>query len=105
MLAVYQNRGYQFTAYQWYRNGEPIGDNSSILYLGEGIPFNQGDVVFVVLTDQSGMTLPSCPQTITDIPDLDGDANQAPAQKVIVNSKFLILKEDKTYDIYGQRVQ
>ena len=105
VLAVYQNKGYQFEAYQWYRNGEPVaGATSSILYLGEGIPFNVGDVVYVVLTDKSGMVLPSCPQILTDIPDLDGDANQAPAQKVLINSKFLILKGDMTYDIYGQRV-
>ena len=106
VLAVYQNRGYQFTAYQWYRNGEPVeGATSSILYLGEGIPFNTGDVVYVVLTDNSGMVLPSCPQIITDIPDLDGDANNAPAQKVLINNKFRIIKGEMTYDIYGQRVQ
>lgn len=108
VLAVYQNKGYQFTAYQWYVNGLPVdGATSSILYLGENNIFKEGDIVFVVLTDQSGMVLPSCAQTLKDIdPDMDNDAlNQAPAQKVLINNKFRIIKGGMTYDIYGQRVQ
>ena len=106
VLAVYQNRGYEFTNYQWYRNGEMVQDGpSSILYLGEGIPFNIGDVVFVVLTDKSGMVLPSCSQTIENLPDLDGTANKAPAKKVLIKDKFRIIRDEITYDIYGQRVQ
>lgn len=106
VLAVYQNKGYDFTAYQWYRNGEPVeGATSSILYLGEGISFNEGDIVYVVLTDKSGMVLPSCAQIIEKLPPLDDNTNNAPAQKVLINNKFRIIKGDMTFDIYGQRVQ
>lgn len=106
VLAVYQNKGYDFTAYQWYRNGEPVeGATSSILYLGEGISFNEGDIVYVVLTDKSGMVLPSCAQIIEKLPPLEDNTNNAPAQKVLINKKFRIIKGDMTFDIYGQRVQ
>ena len=106
VLAVYQNKGYDFTAYQWYRNGEPVkGATSSILYLGEGISFNEGDIVYVVLTDKSGMVLPSCAQIIEKLPPLEDNTNNAPAQKVLINNKFRIIKGDMTFDIYGQRVQ
>ncbi len=106
VLAVYQNKGYDFTAYQWYRNGEPVeGATSSILYLGEGISFKEGDIVYVVLTDKSGMVLPSCAQIIEKLPPLDDNTNNAPAQKVLINNKFRIIKGDMTFDIYGQRVQ
>ena len=108
VLAVYQNKGYEFTNYQWYRNGQIVQDGpSSILYLGEGIPFNEGDIVYVVLTDKSGMVLPSCAQTLKDIdPNMgNGVSNQAPAKKVLINDKFRIIKDNMTFDIYGQRVQ
>jgi hypothetical protein len=95
-----------FTAYQWYRNGAPItGATESILYLGEGISFNKGDEVFVELTDKNGLTLPSCPQTLTNIPDLSPQPNNAPARKVIMNNNIVILRDEKSFNIYGQRVQ
>jgi len=108
VLAVYQNKGYQFTTYQWYVNGMPVdGATSSILYLGQNVTFKEGDMVFVMLTDKNGMTLPSCPQTLSDIdPDMDNDAlNQAPARKMLINSQFVIRKGDTDYDIYGQKVR
>ncbi|MBR6842999.1 MAG: hypothetical protein IKM77_11970, partial [Prevotella sp.] len=108
VLAVYQNKGYQFTTYQWYVNGMPVdGATSSILYLGQNVTFKEGDMVFVMLTDKNGMTLPSCPQILSDIdPDMDNDAlNQAPARKMLINSQFVIRKGDTDYDIYGQKVR
>jgi len=108
VLAVYQNKGYQFTTYQWYVNGMPVdGATSSILYLGQNVTFKEGDIVFVMLTDKNGMTLPSCPQILSDIdPDMDNDAlNQVPARKMLINSQFVIRKGDTDYDIYGQKVR
>ena len=108
VLAVYQNKGYQFTTYQWYVNGMPVdGATSSILYLGQNVTFKEGDMVFVMLTDKNGMTLPSCPQILSDIdPDMDNDAlNQVPARKMLINSQFVIRKGDTDYDIYGQKVK
>ena len=105
VLAVYQNKGYTFTNYQWYRNDAPIqGATESILYLGQGVTFNKGDVVYVELTDKNGMTLSSCSQTLINIPDYSSQSN-SPARKLIQNSHIVILRDEKTYNVYGQRVQ
>jgi hypothetical protein len=94
-----------FTAYQWYRNGAPIlGATESILYLGNGVSFNTGDEVYVELTDKNGLTLPSCSQ-ILEVPDFIPQSNNAPAQKMIRHQKIVIMRDEKTYNIYGQRVQ
>lgn len=107
VLAVYQNRGYTFTGYQWFRNGEPVeGATESILYLGQGVAFDEGDEVFVLLTDKDGMILPSCSQILTDIQDYNPEEEEpAQAQKKIVDRRFVIQKGDDIYDIYGQKVQ
>ena len=113
VLAVYStghgaNTNYVFTHYEWHliRDGkdEIIGTDASILYLGQGIPFENGDIVYVVLTDNNGMTLPSCTQTLLEIPDYNlEDTAPAPARKLIINHQFIIRKGDVDYNIYGQR--
>ena len=107
VLAVYQNTGYEFTAYQWVVNDEPVLDaNSSIYYLGQGNTFNEGDVVYVLLTDKDGLVLPSCPQTLTDIQDYNPEPEEpAQAHKKIVNRRFVIQRGEEIYDIYGQKVK
>ena len=111
VLAVYNkgyggNSGYEFTAYQWYRNGKEVdGATESVLYLGQGVTFDEGDEVFVMLTDNSGMTLPSCPQVIDNVPNYNGQSNQAPATKHLENRQIIIRQGDKTYNVYGQRVR
>ncbi len=111
VLAVYNsgyggNDGYSFKAYQWYRNYQPIeGATSSVLYLGDGVTFEIGDQVYVELTNLSGMTLPSCPLTIYSVPDYEVHPDNAPARKTLQNNRFVIIKGDDTYDIYGQKVR
>jgi hypothetical protein len=108
VLAVYKNgyggnKGYDFVAYQWYKNGAPIeGATQSIYHTAE--PFTLGDEYFVVLTDKNGLTLPSCSQTIDDVPDMN-QPNAAPAKKVISNQHMLIERDGQTYTIYGQRIR
>ena len=108
VLAVYKNgyggnTGYDFVAYQWFKNGTPIeGATQSIYHTAE--PFTLGDEYFVVLTDKNGMTLPSCSQTINDVPDFN-QPNAAPAKKVLSNQHMYIVREGQTYTIYGHRVQ
>lgn len=108
VLAVYKNgyggnTGYDFVAYQWFKNGTPIeGATQSIYHTAE--PFTLGDEYFVVLTDKNGMTLPSCSQTINDVPDFN-QTNAAPAKKVLSNQHMYIVREGQTYTIYGHRVQ
>lgn len=111
VLAVYNsgyggNDGYSFKAYQWYRNYQPIeGATSSVLYLGDGVTFEIGDQVYVELTNLSGLTLPSCPLTIYSVPDYEVHTDNVPARKTLQNNRFVIIKGDDTYDIYGQKVK
>ena len=111
VLAVYNsgyggNDGYSFKAYQWYRNYQPIeGATSSVLYLGDGVTFEIGDQVYVELTNFSGLTLPSCPLTIYSVPDYEVHTDNVPARKTLQNNRFVIIKGDDTYDIYGQKVK
>ena len=110
VLAVYKpgfggNTGYEFSAYQWYRNGVAIpGATESILYLGQGITFNEGDIVLVELTDKSGLTLKSCPQTIDKVNNYAPESNNAP-RKVLQDQRIRILRDGSVYDIYGQKVK
>ena len=111
VLAVYNsgyggNDGYSFKAYQWYRNYQPIeGATDNVLYLGDGVMFEIGDQVYVELTNLSGLTLPSCPLTIYSVPDYEVHTDNAPARKTLQNNRFVIIKGDDTYDIYGQKVR
>lgn len=107
VLAVYNkqnNGGYEFTAYQWYRNGLPIeGATSSVYHVDS--TFTLGDIYFVMLTRADGLTLPSCPQTISNVPDYDEHTNAAPARKEIINQRMYIYIDDRIYDSHGQRIK
>lgn len=61
------NGGYEFAAFQWYRNGSPLtGEVGSYLYLGEGEALDVNDTYYVMLTRaDDGVTLPTCPITPT----------------------------------------
>lgn len=107
VLAVYNkqnNGGYDFTAYQWYRNGQPIeGATSSVYHVDS--TFTLGDIYFVMLTRADGLTLPSCPQTISNVPDYDEHTSGAPARKEIINQRMYIYIENRVYDSHGQRIK
>ena len=112
VMAVYKkgyggNVGYDFKGYQWYLNYQAIeGATESVLYLGDSITFEIGDVVYVALTDMNDITIPSCAQTIYSVPDYTApEQEKAPARKMLIDNKFVIRKGDSTYDIYGQKVK
>ena len=107
VLAVYApgnggNKGYTFTGFQWYCNGVAIPYATSAVYSSE-MPFTPGDVYYVALTNSQNITLPSCEWEIqgkTSMP------NKAPvAEKKLVNQRIHIIIDDRTYDMYGQRVE
>ena len=111
-VAVYKkgyggNIGYDFTDYQWFLNGDSIGTNSSILYLGEGNKFHENDEVYVVLKDKSGHWLPSCPIIFEAEPEEYGNSSSSDAQasKRLENRQIIIRLDDRSYNIYGQRVR
>ena len=111
VLAVYNkqnNGGYDFAHYEWHliRNGQDtiIGGDQSVYH--QDMPFEQYDAVYVVLTDNNGFTLPSCPQVWENVPDFNDQQNNAPAaQKVIRNNRMCIRIDGRIYDMYGQRVE
>lgn len=118
VLAVYQNKGYNFVAYQWYKNGvmiDPLENPSaatSVFHTEE--PFEAGDY-YVMLTEEGKDPIPSCPFTVLpkeDEPDDEeepgngGSPEDAPqANKRIVNSRICVEFDGRTYDMYGQRVK
>lgn len=58
LLSPKYNGGYEFTAYQWYKDGEPImGENHSYLY--QTLDFNS--TYYVELTRADGVVITSCP--------------------------------------------
>ncbi len=109
VLAVYKpgqggNEGWTFIAYQWYRNGEAIpGATQSVYHIDSTFTWN--DVYYVELTTADGVTIPSCSQSIGNVPDYTPQPASAPVKKMLINRRIMIRKEDKTYDIYGQRVE
>ena len=116
VLAMYKpghggNSGYEFSNYEWHliRGVQDTvmaaGPEASILYLGQGVTFESGDVVYIVLTDKDGMTLPSCPQVITNVKDFNPQPQNAPARKQLIDSRIVIKKGEQSYNIYGQRIQ
>ena len=62
-----KNGGYEFTAFQWYKNDEPLeGENSSIYYVGTDAELDFTASYYVQLTTTSGVTLISCPMSPFD---------------------------------------
>lgn len=116
VLAMYKpghggNSGYEFSNYEWHliRGVQDTvmaaGPEVSILYLGQGVTFQSGDVVYVVLTDKDGMTLPSCQQVITNVKDFNPQPQNAPATKQLIDRRIVIKKGEQSYNIYGQRIR
>ena len=102
--------GADFDTFEWHlvRNeiDAIVGANASVYYNGD--PFLENDTVYVRLKETTkNYMLPSCSQTITVVPDFTPEEQQqAPAaQKRLVNNRMVIIKDDCTYNMYGQRVQ
>ena len=100
------NGGYEFTDYQWYRNGELIeGANNPVYHTSE--PFSLNDEYFAVLTNKDGLTLATCPVLIDDVPPFDKSTNQSnsPARKELLNRQIVIRLGEQMFNVYGQRVK
>lgn len=109
VLAVYKpgyggNDNYTFSAYQWFVNGQAMPNATNSVYHAE-TPFQAGDIVYVLLTDNNGQSLPSCPLVITSVPDLEPQQQHAPARKLILDQHMFIDRAGTIYDIYGQKVR
>ena len=78
------NGGFQFSSYQWYKNGNPLpGETGSYLYMGQGASISTSDSYRVMITRADGTSLMSCdfvspgpkPQ-ITVVPLIVGTSQQ-----------------------------
>lgn len=106
VLNAQYNGGYEFTDYQWYRNGELIeGANNPVYHTSE--PFSLNDEYFAVLTNKDGLTLATCPVLIDDVPPFDKSTNQSnsPARKELLNRQIVIRLGEQMFNVYGQRVK
>lgn len=107
VLSVYNkenNGGYDFTAYQWLLNGIPIvGATSSVYHIDT--TFVIGQHYSVILTRSDGVVLPSCSMEIEKVPEYTTVTKNASATKHLINQRLVIRKEDKEYNIYGQRMK
>lgn len=107
VLNAANNGGYQFVAFQWYRNGEPIPGATSAVYHSDE-PLNNGDQYHVEVTDINGTTLPSCDKQISGMPDepqIDDEPAAAPAQKLLKGNQMVIRLDGHIFNIFGQRIQ
>ena len=107
VLNAANNGGYQFVAFQWFRNGEPIPGATGAVYHSDE-PLNNGDQYHVEVTDINGNTLPSCDKQISGMPDepqIDDEPAAAPAQKLLQGNQMVIRLDGHIFNIFGQRVQ
>lgn len=73
------NGGYEFIAFQWYKNGNPIeGAISSILYQPEGLDLNAEYSVLLTRRDDS-VTMMSC---VAELKNLDANGTEVIVFKV-----------------------
>jgi hypothetical protein len=62
LLNTYYNGGYEFSAYQWYKNGDiMIGENGSYIHLGENNHLQITDEYTVEITRPDGSKIFTCP--------------------------------------------
>ena len=60
------NGGYNFVAFEWYKDGEPLGQTGSYIYM----PLEIGASYSALLTDENGIKLFTCPITAVDKDDI-----------------------------------
>lgn len=96
------NGGFTFSAYQWYKNGEPIeGANAPYYYAVDKL---DKDATYSVSLVREGeeRSLMSCEQTVVNytMPAPAADT----AQKILHHGQLYIIMGDRTYDALGQPV-
>ncbi len=112
VLAVLQNKGYDFVTYQWYLNGEkidPLKNPSAVTSVFHSNEiFKEGDEYFVMLTEKGKDALASCSFFVPKQEDLDDYTTKkdAPAAtKKLINNRMCVEFDGRTYDMYGQRIK
>lgn len=96
------NGGFAFSAYQWYKNGEPIeGAHAPYYYAADKL---DKDATYSVSLIREGeeRSLMSCEQTVADYTMPTPAAGTV--QKVLHHGRLYIIMGDRTYDALGQSV-
>lgn len=102
------NGGYEFTAFQWLKNGEPIEGATGSWYHADGT-LEAGAEYSVLLTDKQGNQLASCPITIEGEAATEEAPKRITAHPTIANSGESILltadgkAEVTIYNTLGQK--
>ncbi len=102
ILNATYNGGYTFTAYQWYKNGEPIA-GATLPYLYQ--PLDTEAEYSVLLTRADGVSVRSCAIRPTQHTDISSFPTIAKARQRIVirrNATENELSEVKIYSVLGQ---
>ena len=110
VLAVYNDRynrgegreGYHITAFQWYKDGQPIdGATGSYYYTGPDEQLDFNALYSVLLTRDDGTVIRSCEYrpVHTDDPDM------VTTTKQLVNGHIVIRRADRQYTILGTLLQ
>jgi hypothetical protein len=81
------NGGYTFSAYQWYKDGNPVLGETGAYWYNNGKPFPSGSYS-VEVTTAEGNVFTSCPLTIDD---------QQPSQKEVTKSINIYPNPVKTH--------
>lgn len=97
---------YEFIAFQWYRNGEPIeGATQSYYYAGDGVSFPYGDVYAVEVMHKDSTTEMSCDYIIGVSAIEDVELDKIPGDKFIHNGTLYIRANGVLYDARGRRIR
>lgn len=97
---------YEFIAFQWYRNGEPIeGATQSYYYAGDGVSFPYGDVYAVEVMHKDSTTEMSCDYIIGVSAIEEVELDKIPGDKFIHNGTLYIRANGILYDARGRRIR
>ncbi len=104
--AEYNDGGVSFTAYQWYKNDEPlVGETRSYLYIADGI-LDTTDIYTCLLTREDGTQLFTCDYSPVfdakaDNPILLGSSNNLAPQEQIQVRNIVSTATATIYNIFG----
>ena len=96
------NGGYDFTGFQWYRNGEVI-DGATDSYYFTPDKLQPGDEYAVLLyIDEEQRPISTC---VYVVPARGNNAPESAPKKVMQEGRLMIIVGDKIYNAQGNRIE
>ena len=96
------NEGLTFTAYQWYRNGELLSDETDQFH--REYPSLNG-VYQVEMTTPDGQTYRSCIFEARARTSIENPKSQTECLKILENGQIVIIVGNERYTVLGQKIQ